>query len=79
MTIMLGYLINGSEPKEWYSLLNYPTCCFTIEYDGFHLNKNVSLQYLPRALAENLSGGGPIRIEPVLTTKNGRTFEMWEV
>ena len=23
--------------------------------------------------------GGPIRMEPVLTTKNGRIFEIWEL
>ena len=32
-----------------------------------------------RASAEKFSGGGPIRMEPVLTTKNGRIFEIWEL
>ena len=33
----------------------------------------------PRASAETFSGGAPIRVEPVLITKSGRIFEMWEV
>ena len=32
-----------------------------------------------KGVGRKIFRGGPIRIEPVLTTKNGRIFEIWEL
>ena len=32
-----------------------------------------------KGVGRKIFRGGPIRMEPVLTTKNGRIFEIWEL
>ena len=48
------------------------------EYDTLR-DDGVSFASKPRASAEIFSGGGAIRINPVVTPENGRIFEIREV
>ena len=34
---------------------------------------------MTKGVGRKIFRGGPIRMEPVLTTKNGRIFEIWEL
>ena len=39
----------------------------------------VTSSLITKGVRRKIFRGGPIRIEPALTTKNGKIFEIWEV